>query len=103
MGLAKAVEAGKLVMLVTWSKKTVQMCAFEECMFVLFGQADSASESIVMKSISEAENMTDRMAALTAARDAVYASFNDLLAQFENQWSLVVLLMDKWLALQHLG
>lgn len=74
------------------------------CLYYL-GRADASCEatiyqSTIMKAFAQAENMTDRMAALTAARDANYSCFQDMLTQFEQQWSSDVLVMDKWLALQ---
>ena len=57
-------------------------------------------EELVSSHYEEADNMTDTLAALIAATKAQLACQEELLADFEAQWSHDGLVMDKWFALQ---
>ena len=57
-------------------------------------------EELVSSHYEQADNMTDTLAALTAATKAQLACQEELLADFEAQWSHDGLVMDKWFALQ---
>ena len=57
-------------------------------------------EELVSSHYEQADNMTDTLAALIAATKAQLACQEELLADFEAQWSHDGLVMDKWFALQ---
>ncbi|TYA48413.1 aminopeptidase N [Aggregatibacter actinomycetemcomitans] len=56
--------------------------------------------SLVNKHYSYSNNMTDTLAALTAATQAKLPCRDNLLADFEQKWQQDGLVMDKWFALQ---
>ncbi|OOF56247.1 aminopeptidase N [Rodentibacter genomosp. 2] len=60
----------------------------------------SLGNSLVHKHYNVANNMTDTLAALTAATKASLACRDILLADFEQKWQHDGLVMDKWFALQ---
>lgn len=49
---------------------------------------------------NSAHNMTDSLAALNCAAKSNADSFDNMMAEFENQWSSTTLVMDKWFAIQ---
>lgn len=55
---------------------------------------------LVSKHYQNADNMTDTLAALTAATKAKLRCRDELLADFEEKWHHDGLVMDKWFALQ---
>lgn len=57
-------------------------------------------DDIVKVVYREANNMTDTMAALTAANTAQLPCRSELMASFSDKWSHDGLVMDKWFALQ---
>lgn len=69
------------------------------CLYYLC-RADSSFEDQVMQAFSQATNMTDQLGAMVAARDANYACYQNMLNEFEQQWSDDVLVMDKWMSMQ---
>ncbi|AOF54238.1 Membrane alanine aminopeptidase N [Pasteurellaceae bacterium NI1060] len=60
----------------------------------------SLGNSLVHKHYNAANNMTDTLAALTAATKACLPCRDTLLADFEQKWQHDGLVMDKWFALQ---
>ncbi|OOF62441.1 aminopeptidase N [Rodentibacter sp. Ppn85] len=60
----------------------------------------SLGNSLVHKHYNAANNMTDILAALTAATKASLPCRDTLLADFEQKWQHDGLVMDKWFALQ---
>ncbi|OOF80358.1 aminopeptidase N [Rodentibacter caecimuris] len=60
----------------------------------------SLGNSLVHKHYNAANNMTDTLAALTAASKACLPCRDTLLADFEQKWQHDGLVMDKWFALQ---
>ncbi|OOF58878.1 aminopeptidase N [Rodentibacter myodis] len=56
--------------------------------------------NLVQKHYNAADNMTDTLAALTAATKAALPCRDTLLADFEQKWQQDGLVMDKWFALQ---
>ncbi|QGM80387.1 aminopeptidase N [Otariodibacter oris] len=56
--------------------------------------------TLVHKHYHQADNMTDTLAALSAATKAQLACRDNLLADFEEKWHTDGLVMDKWFALQ---
>ncbi|TCT14726.1 aminopeptidase N [Bibersteinia trehalosi] len=56
--------------------------------------------SLVYQHYQQADNMTDTLAALTAATKAQLACRDGLLSDFEQKWHQDGLVMDKWFALQ---
>lgn len=55
---------------------------------------------LVQKHYTQADNMTDTLAALSAATKAQLTCRDELLADFESKWHHDGLVMDKWFALQ---
>lgn len=62
-------------------------------------ELDNAS-SLLKQQYQQADNMTDSLAVLTSAAKKQLAVFDELMAQFEQQWSDTRLVMDKWFSLQ---
>ena len=60
----------------------------------------SLGNNIVQKHYNSADNMTDKLAALSAATGTALACRDALLADFEQKWQHDGLVMDKWFALQ---
>ena len=60
----------------------------------------SLGNNIVQKHYNSADNMTDKLAALSAATSTALACRDALLADFEQKWQHDGLVMDKWFALQ---
>ncbi|OOF43533.1 aminopeptidase N [Rodentibacter rarus] len=60
----------------------------------------SLGNNLVHKHYNAANNMTDTLAALTAATKAALPCRDTLLADFEQKWQHDGLVMDKWFALQ---
>ncbi|BFU59737.1 MULTISPECIES: aminopeptidase N [Rodentibacter] len=60
----------------------------------------SLGNNMVHKHYNAAHNMTDTLAALTAATKAALPCRDTLLADFEQKWQQDGLVMDKWFALQ---
>ena len=60
----------------------------------------SLGNNIVQKHYNSADNMTDKLAALSAATSTALACRDTLLADFEQKWQHDGLVMDKWFALQ---
>lgn len=60
----------------------------------------SLGNNIVHKHYNAADNMTDMLAALSAATKAALPCRDTLLADFEQKWQHDGLVMDKWFALQ---
>lgn len=57
-------------------------------------------ETLVMAHYQSANNMTDTIAALTAANDAQLSSRDELMAHYSQIWEHDGLVMDKWFTLQ---
>ena len=60
----------------------------------------SLGNTLVQKHYNAADNMTDTLAALTAATKASLPCRDELLADFEQKWQHDGLVMDKWFTLQ---
>jgi len=58
------------------------------------------ADGLVVKQIANSNNMTDHIAALTAANSASLACRETVMADFENRWFENGLVMDKWFSLQ---
>lgn len=70
------------------------------CLYYLaFSQNDEAN-ALVNNHYQQADNMTDTIAALSAAVAAQLPCQHELLADFEQKWQHDGLVMDKWFALQ---
>lgn len=72
-----------------------------KCLFYLaFGHDKQQADKYVSEQYYQANNMTDTMAALTAAVAAQLPSSQQLMAAFEQRWRHDGLTMDKWFMLQ---
>ncbi|MDF7666477.1 aminopeptidase N [Orbaceae bacterium ESL0727] len=81
--------------------KDIAKRALKNCCLMLLAYADNQSEAnqLVTKQYQSADNMTDCLAALTAAVNAQLECKDALLADFDNKWHQDGLVMDKWFAL----
>ncbi|MDR5609025.1 MULTISPECIES: aminopeptidase N [unclassified Arsenophonus] len=71
------------------------------CLFYLaFGHDKQQADKYVTEQYYQANNMTDTMAALSAAVAAQLPSCQQLMAEFEQRWRHDGLIMDKWFMLQ---
>lgn len=70
------------------------------CLAFLANLDNSAVATMLEKQFSEADNMTDELAAMQAAVHANHASADKMLADFAAKWQGNSLVMDKWLATQ---
>ncbi|MDX5626587.1 MULTISPECIES: aminopeptidase N [unclassified Brenneria] len=70
------------------------------CLFYLaFGDAAQA-DKLVAAQYQQADNMTDSLAALSAAVSAQLPARDELLRRFDDRWHQDGLVMDKWFVLQ---
>ncbi|MBS0847842.1 aminopeptidase N [Citrobacter sp. JGM124] len=67
--------------------------------YLAFGEK-ALAETLVRRQYQEADNMTDSIAALSAAVAADLPCRDDLLAQYDDKWHQDGLVMDKWFMLQ---
>lgn len=67
--------------------------------YLALGDADLA-DKIISKHYWQANNMTDTIAALTAASQAGLACRDQLLQDYDNRWHQDGLVMDKWFRIQ---
>ncbi|MEI7086403.1 aminopeptidase N [Pectobacterium versatile] len=67
--------------------------------YLAFSDADQA-DKLVQAQFRQADNMTDSLAALSAAVEAQLPVRDELLTQFDNRWHQDGLVMDKWFVLQ---
>ncbi|WP_354625677.1 aminopeptidase N [Psychromonas sp. MME2] len=58
------------------------------------------ADKLVLEQIAQCNNMTDHLAALTAANSAQLSCRDSVMADFDEQWHQNGLVMDKWFALQ---
>lgn len=70
------------------------------CLSYLADSGDPQAETWVEQQYGQANNMTDSLAALTAAVQAELPCADALLAQFAARWQHDPLVMDKWFTLQ---
>lgn len=67
--------------------------------YLVFSDAENTEQYIVSQ-YQQADNMTDRLAAITAAVSAELLVAESLLAQWDERWHQEGLVMDKWFILQ---
>lgn len=67
--------------------------------YLAFGEAEQANQ-LVMKQFRQADNMTDSLAALSAAVGAQLPCRDALMSEFDERWHQDGLVMDKWFVLQ---
>ncbi|KFK97819.1 MULTISPECIES: aminopeptidase N [unclassified Serratia (in: enterobacteria)] len=67
--------------------------------YLAFGETEQANQ-LVMKQFQLADNMTDSLAALSAAVGAQLPCRDALMAEFDERWHQDGLVMDKWFVLQ---
>ncbi|AHG21989.1 aminopeptidase N [Chania multitudinisentens RB-25] len=67
--------------------------------YLAFGDEAQANQ-LVMKQFQQADNMTDSLAALSAAVGAQLPCRDALMAEFDERWHQDGLVMDKWFVLQ---
>ncbi len=66
------------------------------CLFLLAMAAKAATQEICAWQYAQADNMTDRLAALNAMNQAQLPIAADSLEHFKQQWQNDTLVMDKW-------
>lgn len=67
--------------------------------YLAFGNVAQA-EALVIRQYRQADNMTDSLAALSAAMEAQLACRDRLMTEFDERWHHDGLVMDKWFVLQ---
>jgi len=71
-----------------------------QCLGYLMELETEAVRALTLKQFEAADNMTDRMAALTALANSTAAEREPVLERFYQQWRDESLVVDKWLAVQ---
>ncbi len=66
------------------------------CLFLLAQSGKAQAQQLCERQFAEADNMTDRLAALNALNQAELPAAEPAMAQFEQQWRADPLVMDKW-------
>ncbi|QIZ76559.1 aminopeptidase N [Ferrimonas lipolytica] len=66
------------------------------CLFLLAIAGKATTQELCGQQFAQADNMTDRLAALNAMNQAQLPIVKDALATFESQWHQDALVMDKW-------
>ncbi|WP_028115430.1 aminopeptidase N [Ferrimonas senticii] len=66
------------------------------CLFILAIAGKATTQELCGRQFAEADNMTDRLAALNAMNQGQLPAVTDALASFEAQWRDNPLVMDKW-------
>lgn len=69
-------------------------------LFIGYLTEQTLANSVVAKQYAQANNMTDRLAAMQVAVRAQLPCYPELLVDFEERWSQDGLVMDKWFMLQ---
>ncbi len=69
-------------------------------LFFIAKADNSLANELVLRQVSVANNMTDHIAALSAASSADLDCFAQVMSDFDNKWFENGLVMDKWFALQ---
>ncbi|MDF7671095.1 aminopeptidase N [Orbaceae bacterium ESL0721] len=82
--------------------KEIAKRALKNCCLNLLAHSSHTAEAeqLVNNQYYSADNMTDSLAALTAAVQGELACRDNLLADFDKRWQQDGLVMDKWFALQ---
>jgi len=70
------------------------------CLAYLMLLGEDAVAALALKQLTEADNMTDAIAALAVLAHQPGAARDEALAFFENRWRDYPLVMDKWLRVQ---
>ena len=68
--------------------------------YLAFGEDAALADQLVSEQYRQADNMTDSLAALSAAVEAQLPCRDALLAAFDERWHQDGLVMDKWFVLQ---
>ncbi|MEY0232006.1 aminopeptidase N [Providencia manganoxydans] len=68
--------------------------------YIAAGDDQSLADKLVSKQFYGADNMTDSLAALTAASESQLPCLAELMAEFDERWHHDGLVMDKWFTLQ---
>ncbi|EKT58447.1 aminopeptidase N [Providencia sneebia] len=68
--------------------------------YIAEGNDRQLADKLVSAQFASADNMTDSLAALTAANSAQLPCVNKLMAEFDERWHHDGLVMDKWFTLQ---
>ena len=69
-------------------------------LYIAIGADQQDADKIVTEQYRQADNMTDSLAALTAASEAQLPCLKSLMSEFDERWHQDGLVMDKWFALQ---
>ncbi|MEX5905924.1 aminopeptidase N [Providencia hangzhouensis] len=68
--------------------------------YLAAGDDSELANNLVLEQYQSADNMTDSLAALTAANESQLACKEQLMADFDERWHHDGLVMDKWFTLQ---
>ncbi|SUC32192.1 Aminopeptidase N [Providencia rettgeri] len=68
--------------------------------YLAAGDDSELANKLVLEQYQSADNMTDSLAALTAANESQLACKEQLMADFDERWHHDGLVMDKWFTLQ---
>ncbi|MEY0891426.1 aminopeptidase N C-terminal domain-containing protein, partial [Providencia rettgeri] len=68
--------------------------------YIAAGDDQPLADKLVSKQFYGADNMTDSLAALTAASESQLPCLAELMAEFDERWHHDGLVMDKWFTLQ---
>ncbi|MEY0030805.1 aminopeptidase N [Providencia rettgeri] len=68
--------------------------------YLAAGDDSELANKLVLEQYQSADNMTDSLAALTAANESQLACKDQLMADFDERWHHDGLVMDKWFTLQ---
>ncbi|MEQ5044200.1 aminopeptidase N [Providencia manganoxydans] len=68
--------------------------------YIAAGDDQPLADKLVSKQFYSADNMTDSLAALTAASESQLPCLAELMAEFDERWHHDGLVMDKWFTLQ---
>ncbi|MEY0303164.1 aminopeptidase N [Providencia manganoxydans] len=68
--------------------------------YIAAGDDQPLADKLVSKQFYDADNMTDSLAALTAASESQLPCLAELMAEFDERWHHDGLVMDKWFTLQ---